>query len=245
MKLNLDDAGHVVVSDGKPVYVDDNGKDIAFDAPHTVATIARLNGEAKGHRERAEDAEGKLAAFKDITDPAAAIKALNTVKNLNDKQLVDAGEVERVKAAAIEAVEAKYKPILEERDKLLGENKAEKLGNAFGKSKVITDKLILPAAAAQKLFGEHFNVENGKIVAKDYHGNVINSKSRPGDPADFDEAMEALIDGYAHKDAVLKGTGNQGDGARHSNGSGPSAADLAKLSPVERINAARAAQGTK
>lgn len=57
MKLKLDENGHVVVSDGKPVYVNDEGKDIAFDVSGTVATIARLNGEAKSHRERAETAE--------------------------------------------------------------------------------------------------------------------------------------------------------------------------------------------
>ncbi len=57
MKLKLDENGHVVVSDGKPVYVHDDGKEVAFDAVGTVATISRLNGEAKSHRERAEAAE--------------------------------------------------------------------------------------------------------------------------------------------------------------------------------------------
>jgi uncharacterized protein with von Willebrand factor type A (vWA) domain len=31
MKLKLDEAGHVVVSDGKPVYLADDGKEIVFD----------------------------------------------------------------------------------------------------------------------------------------------------------------------------------------------------------------------
>ena len=53
MKLKIDEEGHVVVVDGKPVYVSDDGKDIAFDAQGTVATISRLNAEAKTNRERA------------------------------------------------------------------------------------------------------------------------------------------------------------------------------------------------
>ena len=57
MKLLLDDKGNVVVRDEKPVYVAEDGKEIAFDYPATLATISRLNGEAKGHRERAETAE--------------------------------------------------------------------------------------------------------------------------------------------------------------------------------------------
>lgn len=216
--IEKDGATYAEVKDGKPVFVADDGKEIAFDVAHTTDTIKRLNGEAKSHREAKEALDAALAKYKDIPDPALAKKALDTVKNLNDKQLVDAGEVERVKQAAIEAIEAKYKPILDERDRLVSENKAEKLGNAFGKSKIIADKLILPVDAAQKIFGEHFDVKDGKILAKDRHGNLINSVARPGDPADFEEAMEILIEGYPHKDSILKGSGNRGDGAAHSNG---------------------------
>ena len=76
MKLKLDENGHVVVSDGKPVYINDEGKEIAFDVAGTVATISRLNGEAKSHRERAETAEGALKAFEGIQDPKAALQSL-------------------------------------------------------------------------------------------------------------------------------------------------------------------------
>lgn len=47
MKLKLDENGYVVVQDGKPVYVHDDGKEVAFDAPQTVQKISTLNGEAK------------------------------------------------------------------------------------------------------------------------------------------------------------------------------------------------------
>ena len=90
MKLKLDDAGHVVVQDGKPVYVYEDGKESPFDAAATLQTISRLNSEAKSHRERAEVAEKSLKAFSGITDPAAAIRALETVSNLDLKKLVDA-----------------------------------------------------------------------------------------------------------------------------------------------------------
>jgi hypothetical protein len=54
-----------VVQDGKPVYVVD-GKDVAYDAPADIATISRLSGELKSHREHAEKAEGDLKKFEDI-----------------------------------------------------------------------------------------------------------------------------------------------------------------------------------
>jgi hypothetical protein len=91
MKLKLDEKGNVVVQDGKPVYVADDGKEIAFDAPATRDTITRLNKEAQSHRERAEVAEGRIKDFEGIEDPDKARKALETVKNLDDKKLIDAG----------------------------------------------------------------------------------------------------------------------------------------------------------
>jgi hypothetical protein len=88
MKLKLDDKGAVVVQDGKPVYVLPDGREIAHDAEATVATISRLNGEAKSHREAKEAAEAKLKPFEGIDDPEAARAALNTVKNIKDGDLV-------------------------------------------------------------------------------------------------------------------------------------------------------------
>lgn len=220
MKLKLDDAGHVVVSDGKPVFVDDGGKDVVFDYPATLATITRLNGEAKGHRERAEKAEGALKAFEGIADPAAAKKAMETIKNLDDKKLVDAGEVEKVKAEAIKAVEEKYAPIIAERDRLQGDLYSEKIGGSFARSKFIADKVAIPSDMVQARFGSQFEVKDGKILAKDHAGNPIYSKARPGELADFEEAIEVLVDAYPQKDHILKGSGGNGGGARP--GTGPS-----------------------
>ena len=75
MKLKLDENGHVVVSDGKPVYVHDYGKKIPFDAPAAMQKISGLNAEAKQYREAKEAAEAKLKAFDVIEDAAAALKA--------------------------------------------------------------------------------------------------------------------------------------------------------------------------
>jgi hypothetical protein len=232
---------HAVLSEGKPVYIDDQGKEVAFDYPATLATITRLNGEAKGHRERAEKAEGTLKAFEGITDPAAALKALGIVKNLDDKKLVDAGEVEKVKAEAIKAVEEKYSPITQERDRLRGDLYAEKIGGAFARSKFINDKIAIPSDLMQARFGGQFEIKDGKVLAKDQAGNPIYSKARPGEHADFEEALELLVDAYPQKDHILKGTNGSGGGARPGAG-GAGGADLSKLTPVERINAAR---GTK
>lgn len=218
MKLKLDENGHVVVQDGKPVYVHDDGKEVAFDAPGTVATISRLNGEAKSHRERAEAAEKSLKKFEGIEDPEAAIKALSIVKNLDDKKLVDAGEVEKVKAEAIKAVEEKYAPVVKENESLKSELHAEKIGGSFARSKLIGEKFAIPADLVQARFGQNFKLEEGKVVAYDGSGNKIYSRAKPGEIADFDEALELLVDQYPYKEQILKGSGASGGGAGGSRG---------------------------
>jgi len=220
MKLKLDDAGHVVVKDGHPVYVHDDGKEIPFDAPNTVKNISRLNGEAKSHRERAEAAEAKFKPYEAITDPAAAIAALETVGKLDAKKLIDAGAVDQVKLEAQRAFDAKlksiedgFKPIIQERDTLKSALVNEKIGGSFSRSKLIADRLAIPADLVQAKFGHAFKLEGDAIVAYGQDGKQIYSRTKPGNIAEFDEALEILIDSYPHRDSIMKGSGASGGGA--------------------------------
>jgi hypothetical protein len=244
MKLKLDENGHVVVQEGRPVYVHDDGKEIAFDAPATVAKIGQLNSEAKGHRERAETAEAKLKTFGDL-DPEAARSALDVVKNLDDKKLIDAGQVEQMRTEAIRATEEKYRPYVKKAETLENQLTAEKIGGAFARSKYITDKLAIPADMVQSRFAQHFKVEDGKVVAYDATGNKLFSRVKLGDLADFEEAIEMVVDAYPYKDHILKGSGASGSGARGSaavTGAGKtiSRAQFDAMAPAERSAAMKA-----
>jgi hypothetical protein len=241
MKLKLDENGNAVLQDGKPVYVHDDGKEVPFDAAQTVATIARLNGEAKGHRERAEKAESTLKNYEGIEDPKLAIEALKTVSNLDAKKLVDAGEIERVKAEAIKAVEDKYAPVVKERDTFRDSLYQEKVGGSFARSQLISEKLAIPADLVQARFGGAFKVEDGNVVAFGQDGNKIYSRARPGEVATFDEALEFLIDQYPYKDSILKGTGAAGTGSKGSGGAATGQKQLNReqfgsLSPSEQMS---------
>lgn len=222
MPFKFDANGAIVLQEVNgqklPVFVHPDGKEAPFDGDATVSTISRLNGEAKGNRERAEKAESAIKAFEGITDPAAAIKALNTVKNLDDKKLVDAGEVERVKEEAIKSVKAQYDPIVQERDTLQQQLYNEKIGGAFARSKFVAEKLAIPGDLVQAAFGGRFKVEGGKTVATDSNGQTIYSRTRHGEPADFEEALEILVDNYPNKASILKGSGASGGGAQGGNG---------------------------
>lgn len=213
-------ADYAVLQDGKPVYIDDKGAEIAFDAPGTVATISRLNGEAKDNRLRAEKAEAANKAFEGITDPAAALKALETVANLDNKKLIDAGEAQRVRDEIAKSYEGKLTEADQKYNTLEGEYHGEKLKAAFAGSKFIAEKVAVPSDMLQATFGRHFKVEGGKIVAYDDAGRPLINTGNPGEPPAFDDAIKTLIEGYAYKDHVLKGSGQSGSGSEGGKGSG-------------------------
>lgn len=220
MKLKLDDKGAVIVQDGKPVYVKDDGSEVAFDVAGTVSTISRLNGEAKGHRERAEAAEGKLKGYEGIDDPEAARKALGIVSNLDSKKLIDSGEVEKVKSEISKAFQAQLDAANGKTQTLEQQLYAEKVGGAFSRSKFIAEKLAIPVDLVEARFGRSFGIEEGRIVAKDNNGNKLYSSANPGELASFDEALSMLVQQYPNRDQILKGSGASGGGTSSSQGIG-------------------------
>jgi len=255
MPFKLDASGNIATIDHEgrklPVFVHGDGKEVPFDADSTLGTISRLNGEAKAHREAKEKAEGLLKQFEGITDPAAAIKALSVVQNLDAKKLVDAGEVEKVKAEAIKSVSAQFEPIVKERDLLRGELVNEKIGGSFARSKFIADKVAIPVDFVQATFGKHFTLDGGRIVARDASGTQIFSRSKHGEPADFEEALEILVSSHPQKAAILKGSNAAGGGSLPGSGGGGGGGGGKTISKQEfdglgpRERAARMSEGFK
>ena len=245
MKLKLDDKGNVVVQDGKPVYVKDDGSEVAFDAVGTVNTISRLNGEAKANRERAEAVEAKLKGFEGIEDPEAARKALQTVSSLDAKKLMGAGEVEKVKSEISKAYQTQLDEAKSQAERLQQQLHGEIVGGSFARSKLIAEKKVLaPLEMVKATFEKHFVVEDGKLVAKDNNGNKIYSQSNPGELASFDESLEMLVKASPFANQILAGVNASGSGAGSNSTSGAkqntiSRTDFAKLDPVQQATFAR------
>lgn len=244
MSLRLKmDGDHAVLIDGKPVYIDDEkNTESAIDVAGTVGTITRLNSEAKSQRERAEAAEKAMKAFEGIADPAAAIKALGLVANLDAKKLIDAGEVETVKAELTKGFTEKLTAAEKRAQDLESALYGEKIGGAFSRSKFIADKAAIPADMIQARFGSAFKIEDNRVVAYDANGGKIYSRAKPGELADFEESLEILVDGYAYKDNILKGNSNGGAGVRQSQGGGTGGKTMTRaafdaLSPAAKASA--------
>ena len=244
MKLKLDENGHVVVQEGKPVYVHEDGKEVAFDASGTVSTITRLNAEAKSHRERAESAEKSLKGFDGIADPAAARNALDVVSKLDQKKLVDAGEIDTVRNEISKAFQTQLDEANGKAQTYEQQLYAEKIGGSFARSKYIADKLAVPVDMVQATFGQNLKIEEGKVVAYDTQGQKIFSRSRPGELADFDEAIETLVSQYPHRDHILKSSDANGGGAQNGGGGNSGAKGNFGGSKADRVAAIKAMTAT-
>lgn len=217
--VEIEGKTYAEVQEGNPVYVGDDGKTLTYDAPAMHSTIGRLNAEAKGHREAKESLESKMKSFEGL-DAEKARKALETVSSLDQKKLIDAGEVEKVKSEISSAFQKQLDEAKSEAETLRKQHAQDRIGAAFSGSKFIGEKVAIPGDMVQAAFGRHFEYDNGKIVAKDQNGNQIYSKSNPGEIASFDEALETLVQQYPHRDSILKGSGQSGSGAQPGSGGG-------------------------
>jgi dsDNA-specific endonuclease/ATPase MutS2 len=104
MKLKVDASGNAVLQDGNPVYVADDGKELALDAAKLYGQVRELTTEAAGKRKALKEAEDKLAQFAEIEDPKAAREALETIKSIDGKSKAD---VEKVRAEVSKSFEPK------------------------------------------------------------------------------------------------------------------------------------------
>ncbi len=253
MKLKtevIEDKTYALVVDGKPVYEID-GNDVPFDAVSTVNKITALNGESQGQREAKEALEAdkatletELLRFKDIEDPVAALKAIETVASFDSSQLIDVGKADDVRAAAVKTVEEKMAAALAAKDELLEaaagdldvanglaaklstDLNSELISGNFVRSQYVADNVVVPADMLQAMFGKHFKVEDGKVAAFGNDGKALYSKSIPGEPASFDDAIKQLVEGYPSKDKILKGANQNGSGAENNgDGDGGSGGD--------------------
>jgi uncharacterized protein YdaT len=233
MSLNyvLDESGLIKADDkGLPLVIDtskENDEPFGLDAIGLYSKIPALQKEAKDRRlelnkvkQQLEKYESlgvdDLDSFPEWKDKAS--KALELIKNLDDKKLIEADEVEKLKNKVREEstlefskIKKQYEQALKEKEEALGATSTQirelLVDNQFHSSKYIPDVLTLTPRMAKKVFGDNFKVEtvNNQTMAVGYIGNEpIMSKSNIGEYASFDEALKIMIDADPDKDSYTK-----------------------------------------
>lgn len=239
----INDAGDVL-------YTDADGKEIGYNGESLAARLNEVNGESASRRREIKDLNEKLETFKDL-DPEEARKALETVKNFDDKKLVDAGEIEKIKQEAIQGTETKYQTLIAEKyeplegrlDDMKKKLNNEIIGNLFANSTYIKEELVVPAKMIRDSFGEHVTIEDESVTFRYANGEEVFSKAKPGDKAGFDEAIELLIGASSMRDYLIKGTpgrgGSGGPAPGTGSGDGLGGQKIIKRSDFDKLDAQR------
>lgn len=255
--LKTTEEGAPVLQDGVPVYVDETGKEGPIDPNQMHQKILEVNAESKARREKLQGLEARLKPLDGIENVdeflANARKAIETVDNLGDAELVQAGEVEKIKEDAKRTMaeqETRLKEKMTAREKELQDELRKR--DAHIRQLMISSKFAqhdlfsgdnprthLDPEVAESYFGKHFEVEelNGqlRVVAKGADGSVITSRE-PGkfaEPADFTEAMELIFSQHPKKDRYLKaGPGGSGSGGGRNGAGG-----IDKKTPLSKLQA--------
>jgi hypothetical protein len=249
LKLTEDGSAAVVNDKGHVVLVNEAGEEKPLDVLHLHVQVPSLRNEAKSHREEKEALQATIKSLKDIFGDAEldlenadavktwltdATKAIKTVQNLADKDLVSAGDVEKIKqqvqdqaTKTLEKVKAQYDGQLKERDEKL--QSLEKslydllVTNQFQTSKYVKEKLAISPAVAAKYWRDNFKVEadgDKHIPVGYFNGEKILSTEKMGAVADFDEALEFLVEKDPERDSLLQGSGHAGSGAQQPGAGG-------------------------
>lgn len=254
MKLKRDASGNVVVQDEKPVYVRDDGSDVAFDAPATIATIKRISDERDTARTELNAAKEAAEPFKGL-DAKAAREALEKLKSIDQGKLLDTGKVDELKRQVAEETskgwEQKNKDLQTAHDTLKESLAAEKarvhklvLGAQFARDPHFVSpdggktppKTFLSPEIALEFFGKHFEPSaDGETFVPKLNGRELYSPAKPGNVASFGEAVAILIAERPDKGSFLRDLSGSGAGAIGSASRFTQTKEMEGLSPEERL----------
>jgi hypothetical protein len=246
LKLKVDEDGKVQIKDDKPVYIDQDGQEVALDAPKLWGDLKAANNESAERRHKLTEMEAFIEDMKKkydgIEDPEVAKKAIETIKNLSDKQIMDAGEVERLKQGIKDGYELQIKQTKESFEKAIKEKdtvitmkdsqiRDQLVRGAFEASDYLRDKTVLVPDFAYAYFGNNFAIKevNGKLRAVGmYNNEPIMSLAHPGELASTEEAVEFLVEKHPQKERIVKIQGSGGGAFTPAGGVDPSQKSLAE-----------------
>lgn len=206
----------------------DDASDDEDDDDEEVNDIEAARKALKEARKAARQAERDAAAarreaerFKGI-DPKKARENAKRVRESEkaarqaekDKATAE-GNFERLREiqneehqAALDAVTQERDDALSELERMRTENRKEKLKSAFAGSKFFADETILSGAKAQRLYGDHAEVEeDGSVVIYDKPAgekNRVKLMNGRGVPLPFDEAVKKLVEADPDKDTLIR-----------------------------------------
>ena len=233
--------GGLELKDGNPVYIDSQGREMTVDGN----TISKLHGEAREYRQQQATLTEQLKAFEGISDPKAAIEALEKMKKIGDKELIDAGKVDEVRSEITKSFENKLKASDEENASLKNRINNMIVDDVFKSSEFIRESVAVPHDMFAATFRNNFAIDDkGNVFAKDQSGQPIYSNEFSGELAKPEEALKILVDKHPKKDDILRadlgqGSGSAGAGGMNGRGRVMKRVEFDKLDPGKQAEVSK------
>lgn len=187
---------------------------------------AALLKDVMKQKEAAKQAKAELAAIRESIgdlDLDEVREIISQKKAAETKALEDKGEYERVKQRMAEEHKseiAKLQAKIDELQNLKGASDQRvndlTVGSQFTQSEFVTGELVLPPAKARALYGNYFEIEDGKVIGYDKPRGEANRTAivdSYGQPLGFDDAMRKIIEADPEKDHLIKSKVKPGAGS--------------------------------
>lgn len=189
----------------------------------------------------------ELQGLQSTLNELGGLDALKTLvgekKTAEEKQLEAKGDFERLKQRMAEEHTKEVGKLKAQIDAISGDlNKSKAtinelmIGGQFGQSKFISEDTVYTPAKARVLYGDHFEIVDGKVVAYDKPksaGNRTALVDSYGNPVGFDEALRKIVEADPERDYILKDKGKPGANSQSRQGepkkTQPEASGTAKI----------------
>lgn len=249
-----DDAGKGADADkAKGAEAEGDGKGKLSDTEAKLLREVMQNKQARKEAEaQVNELKAKLAKFDGINlDEVTAL--LNERRAAEERRLAEQGNWEALKAqmaeqnaAAIQAIRDELAAERASKESLLKQLEETAIGSAFTGSAYIQNELVLTPAKTRVVYGQHFDVVDGQVVAFD---KPRGAEARTmlvdgyGEPLGFDEALRRLVEADPERDELVRSRVKPGAGSGTDKPTGDKKAGQKNesLHGIERINAGVAA----
>ena len=194
---------------------------------------AALLKENMDKKKQIKELNDKLKSFEGI-DPVKVRELLKAqddaaaaAKKAEEDKLAAAGDFERLKAMMVEAhqkeladVKAAAEANRSALESALSQIQDLTVGQSFSQSEFVSKELVLTPAKARVVYGNHFDIEDGKVVAYDKpKGTADRTKlvDGQGQALAFEAALKKLVESDPDKDALIKSKLAAGAGSKTDN----------------------------
>lgn len=195
------------------------------------AALQRAKEKADALERTKAELEGKLKQFDGVD--LDEVKTL--IQERKDRELAELekkGEWNRLKAQMLEAhneelnrIRAESEAKIKELEEVTGKSTKQihelTIGRSFSESTFIREDLTLTPSKARVIYGSHFELQDGKIVAYDKPAGDANRTmliDGDGEPLDFNKAIAKLVEADPDRDNLLRSKIKAGSGSDNDPG---------------------------